>query len=259
MNHGKNLVELIEVMRTLLGPEGCPWDKEQTFESLRPFVIEEAFEVVDAIDSGDRAALREELGDLLYQIVFQAEIARAEGAFGMDEIIDGIKEKMIRRHPWVFGDEEVGGESAEERWEAIKAREKRESGTLGGVPLALPALLRATRVSEKAAAVGFDWSDAEGARRKIDEELREVDEAETQAALEAEIGDLLFAVTSFARHRGVDPEAALRGTIDRFTARFSVMERAVISEGRALRELDDAALDEAWEAAKATLRAQRKE
>lgn len=246
-------------MRTLLGPDGCPWDKEQSFESLRPFVIEEAFEVVDAIDSGDRDALREELGDLLYQIVFQAEIARSEGLFGMDEIIEAIKAKMIRRHPWVFGDEEIGSESAEARWEAIKAKEKRESGTLGGVPVALPSLLRAMRVSEKAAAVGFDWADAEGARAKIDEELREVDEAAAagdQAALESEIGDLLFAITSFSRHRGIDPEAALRGTINRFTARFTEMERAIIAEGRALKELDDAGLDEAWEAAKAKLRAE---
>lgn len=255
MNHGTNLHELIEVMRTLLGPRGCPWDKEQSFESLRPFVIEEAFEVVDAIDGGDPNALREELGDLLYQIVFQAEIARAKGLFGMDEIIDTIKEKMIRRHPWVFGDEEIGSESAEARWEEVKARERREAGTLSGVPLALPALLRATRVSEKAAAVGFDWSDAEGARRKIDEELREVDEAETKEQLESEIGDLLFAVTSFARHRGIDPEAALRGTIDRFTRRFAVMERDVEAEGRSLKALDDAELDAAWEAAKSKLRA----
>jgi nucleoside triphosphate diphosphatase len=247
---GKKLPELVAVMRRLLGPEGCPWDRAQTLESLRPFVIEEAFEVVDAIDRGEASALKEELGDLLFQVVFQSEIAAAKGWFQLDDVVDAICKKMVRRHPWVFGDapKEDGLSSA--RWEAMKAKEKRSSGVLGGVPLALPALLRATRVSEKAAAVGFDWQDASGARAKIDEELREVDEATTEAELEHEIGDLLFAVTSFSRHRGIDPEAALRGTIERFSRRFRAMELAVEARGETLKELDDAGLDREWTAAK---------
>lgn len=250
MDNGKNLPALIAVMRRLLGPDGCPWDRAQTLESLRPFVVEEAFEVVDAIDRGEPAALKEELGDLLFQVVFQSELAAAKGWFELDDVIDAICAKMIRRHPWVFGDAPKEDGLSSERWDAMKAKEKRSAGVLGGVPLALPALLRATRVSEKAAAVGFDWQDASGARAKIDEELREVDEAETPRELEHEIGDLLFAVTSFARHRGVDPEAALRGTIERFTKRFRSMELTVEARGEALKDLDDAGLDREWDAAK---------
>ncbi|NLY94365.1 MAG: nucleoside triphosphate pyrophosphohydrolase, partial [Myxococcales bacterium] len=164
-------------MRRLLGPEGCPWDRAQTLESLRPYVVEEAYEVVDAIDRGERDALKEELGDLLFQVVFQSEIAASKGWFTIDDVVEAICAKMIRRHPWVFGDAPKEEGLSAERWEAMKAKEKRIAGVLGGVPVALPALLRAMRVSEKAAAVGFDWQDASGARAKIDEELREVDEA----------------------------------------------------------------------------------
>lgn len=237
-------------MRRLLGPEGCPWDRAQTLESLRPYVVEEAYEVVDAIDRGERDALKEELGDLLFQVVFQSEIAASKGWFTIDHVVEAVCAKMIRRHPWVFGDAPKEEGLSAERWEAMKAKEKRIAGVLGGVPVALPALLRAMRVSEKAAAVGFDWQDASGARAKIDEELREVDEARTQAELEHEIGDLLFAVTSFSRHRGVDPEAALRGTIERFTRRFRAMEIAVEARGESLRDLDDEGLDREWNEAK---------
>lgn len=237
-------------MRRLLGPEGCPWDRAQTLESLRPYVVEEAYEVVDAIDRGERDALKEELGDLLFQVVFQSEIAASKGWFTIDDVVEAVCAKMIRRHPWVFGDAPKEEGLSAERWEAMKAKEKRIAGVLGGVPVALPALLRAMRVSEKAAAVGFDWQDASGARAKIDEELREVDEARTQAELEHEIGDLLFAVTSFSRHRGVDPEAALRGTIERFTRRFRAMEIAVEARGESLRDLDDEGLDREWNEAK---------
>jgi MazG family protein len=247
---GSKLPELVAVMRRLLGPEGCPWDRAQTLESLRPYVVEEAYEVVDAIDRGERDALKEELGDLLFQVVFQSEIAASKGWFTIDDVVEAICAKMIRRHPWVFGDAPKEEGLSAERWEAMKAKEKRIAGVLGGVPVALPALLRAMRVSEKAAAVGFDWQDASGARAKIDEELREVDEARTQAELEHEIGDLLFAVTSFSRHRGVDPEAALRGTIERFTRRFRAMEIAVEARGESLRDLDDEGLDREWNEAK---------
>ena len=255
---GANLPRLVDVMRTLLGPDGCPWDKAQTLESLRPYVVEEAFEVVDAIDRGAPAALREELGDLLLQVVFQAELARTKGWFTLGDVVAGIAEKMVRRHPWVFGDEKLtAGENAADasiaRWEEQKAKEKAARGRLGGVPVALPALLRALRIGEKAAAVGYDWPDAKGARAKVDEELRELDEAvreDQDARAEEELGDVLFALASYARKRGMDPEAALRGTLDRFTRRFRHAEQAAEAKGTSLSALDAEALDTLWNAAK---------
>lgn len=257
MEKGENLPELVDVMRALLGPEGCPWDKEQTLETLRPYVVEEAHEVVDAIDRGEPKLLREELGDLLFQIVFQAELARQKGWFGLGDVVTGIAEKMVRRHPWVFGGEDVkGAAGALNRWEAQKAKEKKKRGALGGVPIALPALLRALRVGEKAAAVGYDWPDADGVRAKVDEELAELDAARAEgdrAAMEHELGDLLFALASWARKEGLDPEAALRLSLDRFSARFRHAELAADARGEALCELDDAARDALWEEAKAAL------
>ncbi len=254
---GASLSALVEVMETLLGPGGCPWDKEQTLETLRPYVLEEAFEVVEAIDGGEPKALKEELGDLLFQIVFQSALAERAGDFDVDDVVGGIEQKMIRRHPWVFGDEELDaaqGEAAIARWEAQKAREKgarvRERGALGGVPVALPALLRAYRVGEKAAAVGYDWPDVESVRAKVDEELAELDRAESDADFEAELGDLLFALVSLGRKRGVDAESALRGSLDRFSKRFRHAELAAADAGTSLRELDDEGRDELWEKAK---------
>ncbi|MFW6067446.1 MAG: nucleoside triphosphate pyrophosphohydrolase [Myxococcota bacterium] len=248
---GERFPRLVEVMRRLLGPDGCPWDREQTLESLRQYVIEEAFEVVDAIDRGEPEALREELGDLALQIVFQAELARAKGWFGPDDVIDAICEKLVRRHPWVFGDVKVeGAAGALESWEELKAKEKRDRGALDGVPVALPSLLRAVRVGEKASSVGYDWPDAGGPRHKIDEELAELDEATARgddAAAERELGDLLFAIASFARKRGLDPEAALRGALDRFSDRFRRAEREAArrSEG-GLRDLSPDELEALW-------------
>jgi MazG family protein len=220
-------------------------------------VIEEAHEVVEAIDAGDPAALREELGDLLFQVVFQAELASRAGWFGHDEVLRGIADKMVKRHPWVFGDEEVAGSAgSSERWEAMKAAEKGERGALGGVPASLPALLRAVRVGEKAAAVGYDWPDAGGPRHKIDEELAEMDEALSRgdrAHAEKELGDLLFSIASFARKEGFDPEAALRGALARFSGRFSHAEAAARAEGRGLRDRTPEELDLLWERAKAAL------
>ncbi len=248
------LPELTAIMQTLLGPDGCPWDREQTLASLRPYVLEEAHEVVDAIDRGDPEQLREELGDLLFQVVFQSELATKQGWFDIDDVIGAISDKMVRRHPWVFGDQEVGdAEVALGRWEAMKAQEKRPQGVLGGVPVALPALLRALRVGEKAAAVGYDWDDAAGARAKIDEELGELDEAvasEDAARMEEELGDLLFAVASFARKKGIDPESALRRALTRFSDRFRHAELAAERQGTSLRELDADTLDDLWEEAK---------
>ena len=260
---GENLPELVSIMQRLLGPDGCPWDREQTLESLRPYVIEEAHEVVDAIDSGDPRELCEELGDLLLQVVFQAEIARGKGWFGPGDVVEAIANKMTRRHPWVFGDESMDtAEGTVSRWEAIKAAEKRAAtdgaedrpkGALEGVPRALPALLRATRVGEKASAVGYDWPDAAGAREKVDEELGELDQALASGdreAMERELGDVLFALASLARKQQLDPEAALRGTLARFSARFGFAEEQAHAEGRGLRERTPEELDLLWQRAK---------
>jgi MazG family protein len=245
-------------MRTLLGPNGCPWDREQTLKTLRQYVIEEAHEVVDAIDEGTPEMLREELGDLLLQVVFQAALTEQSGWFDIDGVVDAICEKLVRRHPWVFGDEEVDDASgALDAWEAIKAKEKRDRGALSGVPVALPSLLRAVRIGEKASAVGYDWPDAGGPRAKIDEELNELDEAAAngdRAALEHELGDLLFALATYGRKQGLDPEAALRGSLNRFSSRFRHCELAALADGKTLREYDEPELDELWERAKAAER-----
>jgi MazG family protein len=253
---GQSLTELVTIMRRLLAPDGCPWDREQTLETLRPYVIEEAHEVVDAIDSGKPEDLREELGDLLLQVVFQAELARAQGWFGPDDVVRAICEKLIRRHPHVFGDLQVSS-SAEvvTNWEAIKAEEKKGRGVLDGVPKALPALLRALRVGEKAGRVGFDWPDLPGARAKLDEELGELDAAissQDKVAVTHELGDVLFALVSVARKLDVDPEAALRGTLDRFGQRVRSVEKLANEQGANVSTLTPAALDQLWQTVKAT-------
>ena len=252
---GATLPALADIMETLLGPDGCPWDKEQDLKSLRPYVIEEAFEVVEAIDGGESEPLREELGDLLFQVVFQSALAERAGWFDLDGVVSAISEKMVRRHPWVFGDEKQGtAEGVLGRWEAMKAKEKRDRGALGGVPAALPALLRASRVGEKAAAVGYDWPDAEGPRGKVDEELAELDAAVAQGdmdAAEEELGDVLFALASYARKRNLDPEAALRRSLDKFSKRFRHAELAAGEEG--LRSQSPEQLDVLWNAAKSAL------
>lgn len=228
---GETYPALVAIMRRLLAPDGCPWDREQDYRSLRRYVLEEACEVIDAIDTGNFEQLEEELGDLALQVVFLGELARREGRFGPDDVVRGIVEKLVRRHPHVFGDTSV--ESADEvlrNWEQIKADEKRERGVLDGVPRSLSALLRAQRMGEKVSRVGFDWPDSHGSRDKVSEELGELDEAiasKDKARVESELGDLLFALVNLARHEGVDAEAALRGTADRFARRFSHVEKRV--------------------------------
>lgn len=231
---GGSFPRLVELMQRLLAEDGCPWDREQTFQTLRRYVLEEACEVIDAIDSGDRSELRAELGDLLLQVVFQAELGRKEGSFGPDDIVQSICDKLVRRHPHVFADVEVEGSTDVLRnWELIKAEEKRQKGDRGvlhGVPRSLPALVRAQRVGEKVARVGFDWADMKGSRAKVTEELGELDEAieaQDKDAIEAELGDALFALVNLARHADVDAEGALRRTIDKFTGRFDHVEARV--------------------------------
>lgn len=257
---GATLTRLVGVMRRLLGPDGCPWDKEQTFESMRKYVLEEACEVIDAIEGGDKAAIKEELGDLLLQVVFLAELGRNEGSFGIDDAVSGIVEKLVSRHPHVFGD--MDAKDADEvlrNWERIKAQEKANRGLLAGVPKSLPALVRATRIGEKVQRVGFDWEDAKGSRAKVTEEMAELDEAilaGDASAVEEELGDVLFALVNLSRHVKVDAEGALRRTIDKFTRRFAHVEERVKEEhggwgdaGKAPLPLE--VLDRYWEEAKA--------
>lgn len=255
---GSSLPRLVSVMQRLLAPDGCPWDREQTLESLRAFVIEEAFEVVDAIDSGEAEPLREELGDLLLQVVFQAELARSKGWFGPDDVVTGIVDKLVRRHPHVFGEQKL--DTAAEvlvEWEKLKAKEKKDRGALDGVPSGLPSLLRALRSGEKVARLGLDWPDSVGPREKVNEELAELDQAIAQndrEAVTSEIGDVLFAVANLARKQGVDPEAALRDTLNRFTARVKHVEAAARDQQLDLGKLPPDQIDRLWENAKAQLR-----
>ena len=248
------LDRLIAIMARLRDPEnGCPWDVEQTFETIAPYTIEEAYEVAEACARGDMAELKDELGDLLLQVVFHARMAEERGVFAIGDVIDQIAAKMVRRHPHVFGDAPRG--SGHAQWETIKAEERRDKpadpSALAGVALALPALLRAEKIQKRAARIGFDWPDPAGARAKIVEEMAEVDAAEDAAARAAEVGDLLFATVNWARHLGVEPEAALRGATAKFERRFRRMEGAA-GEGFATMDLD--AKEELWQAAKAAER-----
>ena len=251
---------LLTIMARLRDPEGgCPWDLEQDLSSLRPYVIEEAYEVVEAIDSGAAGALKEELGDLLLQIVFQARLAEEMSWFSFDDVAERISDKMVERHPHVFGDRVVDGAGEVlKNWEEIKALERsRERGALSGVPSALPALLKAQRTGEKAAAVGFDWQDESGVSLKIEEEaaeLREALDSGDRGAIEHELGDLLFALTSLARHVSVDAESALQSAVRRFSSRFGTVEDIAREQGITLSGLDDRVLDQLWEQAKARLR-----
>jgi len=228
---GQTFPSLVELMQRLLAPDGCPWDREQTYASLRPFVLEEACEVIDAIDRGNPGDLADELGDLSLQLVFLSELGRRDGAFGPDDFVRAICSKLVRRHPHVFGDVEVeGADEVLRNWDAIKREEKKNRPLLDGVPRAYPALLRATRMGEKVNKVGFDWPDAAGSRGKVGEELAELDAAIAsgdRAHVKEELGDLLFAIVNLSRHLGVSAEEALQGTNDKFLRRFEHVERRV--------------------------------
>ena len=252
---------LLELMALLRHPErGCPWDREQTFATIAPYTLEEAYEVADAVARDDPEALRDELGDLLFQVVFHARMAEEEGRFDFADVISGLLEKMVRRHPHVFGKETISDAEEQTRaWEQHKAAERRArdpsaASALDGVALGLPALLRAEKLQRRAARVGFDWREIEPVLAKIDEELAEVRvELEQDAPHErvaAEIGDLLFATVNLARHAGVDAEAALRGTNDRFSRRFRKVESAFASRGEEMREATLEELDAEWDRAK---------
>ncbi|WP_380877058.1 nucleoside triphosphate pyrophosphohydrolase [Sphingomonas sp. DBB INV C78] len=243
------LDRLVAIMERLRDPEtGCPWDRVQTFETIAPYTIEEAYEVADACAREDMASLKDELGDLQLQVVYHARMAEERGAFAIDDVIAAICDKMIRRHPHVFGD------SASPGWETIKAEERKvnsDGSALAGVALGLPALLRAEKLQKRAARTGFDWPDTDGPRAKIIEELEEVQTAPDAEALTEEFGDLLFAVVNWARHHGVDAEAALRSANAKFERRFRAMEAIA---GAGFESLDLEGKDALWDQAKAAER-----
>jgi MazG family protein len=248
--------ELLAIMARLRDPaHGCPWDLEQDFASIAPYTLEEAYEVADAIERADLAALEEELGDLLLQVVFHAQMAKERGAFDFDRVVRGISAKMVRRHPHVFAGEQVVDATAQSaRWEDIKAAEKAArgaapAGLLDDVPVALPALTRAMKLGRRAARIGFDWPDRVGARAKVDEELGELDEAiasGNRVRVSAEFGDVLLALANLARHLEVDAEGALREANGRFTRRFGHVERQVAAGAGASVE----AMERHWQDAK---------
>ena len=241
-----SLADLAAIMARLRDPEtGCEWDKVQTFETIAPYTIEEAYEVDDAIRRGDMAALKDELGDLQLQVVYHARMAEERGDFTLADVMTSICDKMTRRHPHIFGDA-----AASPGWEALKAAERggdADRSAVAGVALALPALKRAEKIQKRAARVGFDWPDANGPKAKIDEEIGEIERAETDAERAGEVGDLLFAVVNYARHLGVNPETALREATARFETRFRKVEEIA---DKALNEMDIDELEMLWQRAK---------
>jgi MazG family protein len=254
-----DIEKLLDVMQRLRDPDhGCPWDVQQTFETIAPYTIEEAYEVADAIARGDIMDLRGELGDLLLQVVFHAQIAAEAGQFDFHDVAGSIVEKMIRRHPHVFGsEEERANGKVDGSWEEIKEQERlsgnEDSSALAGVARALPALKRAQKLGKRAARVGFDWPDTQGVRAKIDEELAEVELAvgsRNSDAVEEELGDLLFAVVNLARHLDIDPEKALGSANYKFEQRFRNMEQAIVQKGSTIKDFSLATLDQEWRAAK---------
>jgi len=256
---GAQFERLLDIMRRLREPGGCPWDREQTRVSLKPFLVEETYEVLEAIETGDPTALREELGDLLFQVVFHAQIAAESGEFDIAAVLVRLIDKMVNRHPHVFAAANVESAGAAlKQWEAIKQREAHEAGrrrsVIDGVPRALPSLLRAQRITSKASRVNFDWPDARAAWSKVEEECREVADAlgaNDRARLQDELGDVLFSVVNVARLADIDAEEALHGAIEKFRRRFTEMEHELNTQGRTLGSVSQAELERSWEAVKA--------
>jgi len=256
----REVLRVVEIVDRLRGPGGCPWDLAQTAATLRPFVIEEAHEVVEAIDGGDPAKIKDELGDLLFQVVLQSRLGAEAGAFDLGSVAKALGDKLVRRHPHVFGEERAADAGQVlKRWEELKREERAQKGEahggsmLAGVPVSLPALSRAQKVQERAARVGFDWRRLEDVLAKLDEERVEVAGAIASgdaAAVENELGDLLFSAVNVARFLKVDAEGALRGTVRRFTARFGHIEAAAARSGRTLETLTLEEMDGLWDEAK---------
>ncbi len=263
---GERFARLVEVMRTLRSPAGCPWDREQTLQTLAPFVLEETYEVLDAIERGDLGALKEEVGDLLFEGVFLAQIASDHGAFTAADALQAVADKLVRRHPHVFKDDgnvhdaeskerAPSATAALERWESQKARERTKAGqadgALAGLPVSLPALLRAFKIGKRAAAVGFDWPHTTDVVAKIEEEVVELRDAIVRAPsdhahIDEEMGDLLFALANLCRKLGIEPEASLRRANDKFTQRFNEMERRFADRQQRLDELTLDEMEAEW-------------
>ncbi len=268
----KSFDDLVQLMARLRAPDGCPWDRKQTHESLKPYLVEEAYEVLEAIDHTDITRLREELGDVLLQVIFHAQIGTEKETFSIEDVIHALAEKLVRRHPHVFGtadekQENLNAEDVKVRWEQIKRNEREEKGqdssALEGVPKTLPALLRAYQVQARAARVGFDWSDLTPVLGKLEEELQEFRDAmaastaatpstsnQAKEHLESELGDVLFTMVNIARFLKINPEEALRTTINRFIDRFQYIETRAAVNGRALQDMTLEEMDSLWEQAK---------
>jgi tetrapyrrole methylase family protein/MazG family protein len=256
---GEKFQQLVSIMARLRAPGGCPWDREQTFESIKPYTLEETYEVLDAIDRRDWEGLAEELGDFMLQAVFYAEIAAEEGRFTIEDALDAINAKLVRRHPHVFGEESAENAGDVKRiWGEVKAAEKKEKGKvestlLGSVPRATPALVEAQQIASKAAGVGFDWENPEQVIEKLHEELAEFDDARRNAGpaeLEDELGDMLFVLVNLARFVKVDPEQALRKTNAKFRTRFGYIERKLAERGKRLQDSNIEEMEALWQEAK---------
>jgi MazG family protein len=255
---GEKFQRLTDLMARLRAPGGCPWDREQTFDTIKPYTLEETYEVLDAIDRRDWRELAGELGDFMLQAVFYAQMAAEQDLFTIGDALDAINEKLVRRHPHVFGDEHAAtGAHVKKRWDEIKAAEKAASGAsetlLGGVPRALPALVEAQQIASRAAAAGFDWDNVEQVIEKLHEELNEFQEARRSASsieLEDELGDMLFVLVNIARFVRLDPEQALRKTNAKFRDRFGHVERRLAERGRKLTESTIDEMEELWQEAK---------
>ena len=251
---GKKFEELVEIVEKLRAPDGCPWDREQTNQSLLPYFIEEVYELIESVDEENWDTVKEELGDLLLHVVFQASIGEDEGKFKLADSLTNVNEKLVRRHPHVFGDAKADAAfHAKQNWEAQKHKEKGRKSRLDGVPKNLPALVRAQRLQQKASYAGFDWDEVEQVWDKVHEEIQELKDAQSNEAkdhIAEEIGDVLFAVVNLARYLDIPAEDALRKTNQKFTSRFSKVEKGIKAQGK---ELEDASLEEMdaiWEMAK---------
>jgi MazG family protein len=256
---GSKFQKLVDLMARLRAPEGCPWDREQTFDTIKPYTLEETYEVLDAIDRRDWDELAGELGDFMLQAVFYAQMAAEEGLFRIDDALESINDKLVRRHPHVFGEEHAAtGADVKKRWDEIKAGEKAGKGAgdetlLGGVPRSLPALVEAQQIASRAAGAGFDWENVEQVIEKLHEELNEFQEARrgvSRAELEDELGDMLFVLVNIARFVKVDPEQALRKTNAKFRERFGHVERRLAERGRKVTESTIGEMEELWQEAK---------
>ena len=260
---GARFQQLVEIMRTLRSERGCAWDRQQTLKTLRPFVLQETYELLDALDRGDHAALEHELGDFLFEAVFLAQICEEEGRFSIADSIGSIAAKLIRRHPHIFdadGTASLTPQQVKQQWEEIKAKERTDAGEtektlLSGVPRSMPSLLRAYELSTRAAQVGFDWPTTGDVLDKVDEEIRELRDAVSATGArspeaEEEFGDLLFSLVNVARKLGIEPEAALRVANDKFQRRFDALERQVKADGHKFRELNLDQLEQYWQTAK---------